>query len=88
MKTGPPSPAVKLAARNLLVRSGGSERRLGYKDIPGPRSFPLIGNILGYRAPDVGRSVEKYHNKHHKLGRELTSVHLYIVFIMRWMLSV
>ena len=57
MKTGPPSPAVKLAARNLLVRSGGSDRRLGYKDIPGPRSFPLIGNILGYRAPDVGRSV-------------------------------
>ena len=44
MKTPPPSPAVRLA------------RVLGYRDIPGPRSLPLVGNILGYRAPGVGRS--------------------------------
>ena len=41
-------PAVP--ARRLL------ERTLGYEDIPGPRTFPLIGNVLGYKAPEVGRT--------------------------------
>ena len=28
----------------------------GFKQIPGPRSFPVIGNVLGYQAPEVGRN--------------------------------
>lgn len=35
------------------------EKSLGYEDIPGPRSYPLVGNVFGYKAPGVGRDVVK-----------------------------
>ncbi|XP_023344152.1 probable cytochrome P450 49a1 [Eurytemora carolleeae] len=28
----------------------------GFKHLPGPTSYPFIGNLLGYKAPGVGRS--------------------------------
>ena len=29
---------------------------LPYSQIPGPPSYPLIGNVLGYQCPETGRS--------------------------------
>merc|ERR1719500_507985 len=38
------------------TRIGGiSTKILRFSDVPGPRSFPIIGNALGYQAPGVGR---------------------------------
>ena len=36
--------------------STNGERTLGYNQIPGPFTFPLIGNVLGYKCPVDGRS--------------------------------
>ena len=33
------------------------EKTLNYNQIPGPVSYPLIGNVLGYKCPEQGRYV-------------------------------
>ena len=40
---------------------------LPYSQIPGPPSYPLIGNVLGYQCPETGRLNKiKYEDTHIK----------------------
>ena len=47
--------ATRLAKLITNLLSQNERKVLSYHQIPGPRSYPLIGNVLGYQSPSTGR---------------------------------
>ena len=47
--------ATRLAKLITNLLSQNERKVLSYHQIPGPRSYPMIGNVLGYQSPSTGR---------------------------------